>query len=81
MSSSSASPPPSIAGIQRECNIGSALTNPAVSAFPLIVKTASISRRSFAARVAPIWPPASSRGPALPTVVGRVIQIEPSFFG
>ncbi len=71
----------SIAGIHRECNIGSALTKPPVTDEPVSVSDTSASRRSFAASVAPNRPPASSRGPAFPTVTGRVIQMEPSFFG
>ena len=71
----------SIAGNQREWSIGSAFTKPPPSLGPSIVKRASIRRRSFAASVAPNMPPGSRRGPARPTVTGRVIQIDPSFFG
>ncbi len=61
--------------------MGSAFTKPPVTDEPVSVSDTSASRRSFAASVAPNRPPASSRGPAFPTVTGRVIQIEPSFFG
>ena len=61
--------------------MGRAFTNPFESEGPVMVNRASINRRSPADRVAPNRPPGSSRGPAFPTVTGRVIQIEPSFFG
>jgi hypothetical protein len=45
------------------------------------VNVASAIRRSLADAVAPKRPPGSRRGPARPTVTGRVIQIEPGFLG
>jgi hypothetical protein len=80
-SSRLAGPPGSIDGIQRVCSIGNAFTKPPVSDGPVSVSDTSANRRSFAARVAPNRPPASSLGPARPTPTGRVIQIDPSFFG
>ena len=46
-----------------------------------MVNVASISRRPAAEHVAPNRPPGSSRGPATPTVTGRVTKSSPSFFG
>ena len=71
----------SIHGIHREWSMGNAFTNPPVTDEPVSVSDTSARRRSLAASVAPNRPPASRRGPALPTVTGRVIQIDPSFLG
>jgi hypothetical protein len=46
-----------------------------------MVYRASTIRRSITETLAPNRPPGSRRGPALPNRTGRVIQIEPSFFG
>ena len=61
--------------------MGRALTNPALWLGPLISKVASMSRRPAAAQVAPKRPPGCSRGPARPTVTGRVNQMSPNFLG
>jgi len=54
-------------------SIGNALTKPAWSEVPVIVNVASMSRRPYAAHVAPNRPPGSRRGPALPTRTARVM--------
>ena len=74
-------PSDSMAGKKRWCTMGSAFTNPAPSLGPLISKLASMSLRPPAEQVAPNHPPGSSRGPARPTVTGRVSQMSPSFLG
>lgn len=80
-SSSRARPlPGSIEGNQRWCAIGCPLTKPLVADGSRSVTTASASRRSAAASVAPNIAPASIRG-AGPYGCGRVWWIEPSFFG
>jgi hypothetical protein len=61
--------------------MGSALTKPAVSEGPVIVKRASMIRRSWTDTLAPNRPPVARRGPAFPNRTGRVIQIDPSFLG
>jgi len=71
----------SMAGIWRVCNMGWLLTKPAESAVPVIVNRASAMRRPKVLRVHPKRPPLSSRGPALPIVTGRVIQISDIFLG
>ena len=71
----------SIEGMNRWCSIGCPLTKPFVSDSPVTVNRALASRRPYAASVAPKTAPGSRRGPALPTVTGRVMKISASFFG
>ena len=74
-------PSASTAGHTRWWSIGWAFTNPALSASPVMVNSASSNRREPAATLAPNRPPGASFGPARPMSAGRVRWIWPSFLG